>query len=181
MPKRLPLAALAVVFGFSLLPSDAFAQANLFRSPTTDFFKKTNSASRFTTNRFRQEIYNAALPVNARRARNDVFSFATPTRPASKPFSNVTQSSNLSPYLNIGGLPTGAVPNYHTQVRPQLEQQQNQAQRQQRARRAQEAQSVAARAPYELRGASDIMPTGHAATYQNLSGRFMNYGGYYRQ
>ncbi|MEQ8209062.1 MAG: hypothetical protein RH917_04455 [Lacipirellulaceae bacterium] len=92
----------------------------------------------------------------------------------------MTQSSNLSPYLNIGGLPTGAVPNYHTQVRPQLEQQQQQAQQRRTAQRNQQVQATAARAPYELRGASDIMPTGHAATYQNLSGRFMNYGGYYR-
>lgn len=171
----------AVLLTAACLQSEAVAQRNLFSAPTSDFFSRANSTNRFSTRNISRGVYNSALPVNVRGATNDIFSNAQPNRPRSKPFANVQQSSNLSPYLNIGGLPTGAVPNYHTQVRPQLEQQQNQAQRQQQARRAQEAQSVAARAPYELRGASDIMPTGHAATYQNLSGRFMNYGGYYRQ
>lgn len=173
--------SIALLVSLVLLQSESLAQRNIFSSPTADFFKRANSANRFSTRNISQGVYQAAIPVNVRGATNDIFSNALPSRPRSKPFSNVQQQSNLSPYLNLGGLPTGAVPNYHTQVRPQLEQQRNQAQRSQIGQRNQQAQAAAARAPYELRGASDIMPTGHAATYQNLSGRFMNYGGYYRQ
>ena len=180
--SRTALLTFAVISAGLIPTSDVNAQSNLFSSPTSNFFKANNSVDRFTSSRFRNQAFNSALPSNLRSqaARNSIFGGSSQSLgAASKPFANVTPQSNLSPYLNIGGLPTGSVPNYHTQVRPQLERQQ-QAQQRRNTNQAVNAQSVAARAPYEVRGDSNIAPTGHAAVYQNLNGRFQNYGGYYQ-
>jgi len=176
------LLSATIILGGLLPWSEAHAQGNLFSSPSSNYFKANSSIDRYNTSQYRNQVFNSALPQNLQTgsARNSIFSGSNSSLgTASKPFANVRPQSNLSPYLNLGGLPAGGATNYHSLVRPQLEQQQRTQQRR-NVNQARDAQSVAARAPYELRGATDLRPTGHSAVYQNLGGRFQNYGGYYQ-
>ncbi|QDS97153.1 hypothetical protein [Adhaeretor mobilis] len=186
--SRTAIISAVAVLGGLVLSSEAHAQRNLFSSPTSDYFNNINSASQFSTDRFKNQAVNRATPRGFRSVSgNSIFSGpSSSSARTSKPFANVQPQSNLSPYLNIGGFPTGDVPNYHSLVRPQIQQQQ-QAQQRRTTQQSQQAQSAAAQAPYQITGAADMVPTGHGSSYQNytgsyqnLSGRFLNYGGYFQ-
>jgi hypothetical protein len=95
---------------------------------------------------------------------------------SSKPFSSVSTSPTISPYLNLFNTSrTGSDAfNYQTLVRPQLQQQAiNQRQQRENLDIDRKVQALAARSAYNNQAGSDQqVPTGHVTT-------FMNYGHYY--
>lgn len=91
--------------------------------------------------------------------------------PTAKPFSSVSSRPTVSPYLNLFRETLGDDDlNYQTLVRPQLQQQQfnQQVVRQEQAINNR-ITSMAARNPFATTGNQQLMPTGHAATFQNYS------------
>lgn len=71
-----------------------------------------------------------------------------------------------SPYLNLLNNQGNGVPQYQTQVRPQLEQRQVNQQNSQAIQGLQQQQALQAR---ETRTGNQLLrPTGHRATYQNF-------------
>lgn len=93
------------------------------------------------------------------------------SNPTAKPFASATSRPTVSPYLNLFRETLGDDDlNYQTLVRPQLRQQQfnQQVIRQEQAINSR-VSSLAARNPYATTGNRQLMPTGHAATFQNYS------------
>jgi hypothetical protein len=95
---------------------------------------------------------------------------------STKPFSSITSTPTVSPYLNLFRTSTNGTSafNYQTLVRPQLQQQAiNQSQQRQNLEVDRKVQALAARGAYSSAAGSDQQaPTGHQSTY-------MNYGHYY--
>jgi hypothetical protein len=95
---------------------------------------------------------------------------------ASKPFSTISQTPTVSPYLNLFNTSQNGTSafNYQTLVRPQLQQQAiNQAQMRQNLDVDRKVQALAARGAYTNPAGSDQeYPTGHQTAY-------MYYGHYY--
>lgn len=93
-----------------------------------------------------------------------------------KPFSGVTSSPTVSPYLNLfrTDLEGGGDFNYQTLVRPQLQQMAtNQQFQRQNMELAQRVQAISAQSPYQNpAGSETIYPTGHQTA-------FGYYGTYY--
>lgn len=91
----------------------------------------------------------------------------------SKPFSNVRRGPTLSPYLNLlrnDGDDLGGLPNYHTFVRPALEQQRiNRQQRRQIQRLDQEVQQVNRQLMFQQDPTNAVRPTGHVTVFMNHS------------
>ena len=87
----------------------------------------------------------------------------------SKPFEGLRQSPTLSPYLNLlrdGGLDGGGLPNYHTFVRPTLEQQRvNQQQQRSINRVGSEVRAVNRQLISDPLRSAGLRPTGHQTTY----------------
>lgn len=92
----------------------------------------------------------------------------SPSRPASKPFSNISSSPTVSPYLGLfnTGIIGDEIDNYNTFVRPQIQQQQfnNQVQRQAAAINAR-FQQLSAQPAFNPQGSQRIMGTGHQTTF----------------
>lgn len=97
---------------------------------------------------------------------------------SSKPFSNVSRSPAVSPYLGLSSAFNQANSYYNT-VRPQQEQQRvnQQLQRQGNANQSRLNQ-MAALGPYSVKGNENSAPTGHAAVFQSM-GNYLNTGGYF--
>jgi hypothetical protein len=95
---------------------------------------------------------------------------------STKPFSSITTTPTVSPYLNLfNNSRTGTSAfNYQTLVRPQLQQQAiNQQQQRQNLDVDRKVQALAARGAYSHpEGSDQQVPTGHQTT-------FMYYGHYY--
>jgi hypothetical protein len=93
----------------------------------------------------------------------------------SKPFSSVSSSPTVSPYLNLfrEDLDGGSDFNYQTLVRPQLQQQQfNQQIERQNLELSRRVQSISAQSPYKNpAGSESIYPTGH----QTVSGYYSHF------
>jgi hypothetical protein len=79
----------------------------------------------------------------------------------------------LSPYLNLlrnDGDDLGGLPNYHTFVRPAVEQEErNRRQQQQIQRLGQDVQAVNRQLVYQTQEQSLLRPTGHQAVFMNHS------------
>jgi hypothetical protein len=93
---------------------------------------------------------------------------------ASKPFSNVTSTPTVSPYLNLFREDLGGNDdlNYQTLVRPQLEQQRTNALLQrQNEELSRRVQSISAQRDYAPTGAQNQYPTGHPTMF-NYHGRY---------
>jgi len=91
-----------------------------------------------------------------------------------KPFSGVTPSPTVSPYLNLfrEDLSGNGDLNYQTLVRPQLEQQRVNAQVQrQNLEMTRRVQSLSARSDYNPQGNQNQYPTGHPTVF-NYHGRY---------
>jgi len=91
-----------------------------------------------------------------------------------KPFSNVFRRPTVSPYLNLfrdDG--RGAVSNYQTLVRPQLEQielmQQQTRQTRSLQRLNRQVQQLQQQAAFPISGSTQIRATGHTTQFMNLS------------
>ena len=144
-----------------------------------------NSASRFTTNRLRNEVINRTVPQYAfSNVNRGVLKGATgaqaPQR--SKPFASANKGPNTSPYLGmIPNAPvTSSTSNYFNIVKPQLEAQRaNEKLQAQNIRLQQQLTEVASKGPYSTSGSEQRAPTGHTAVYMNNGGVFGNPGGYY--
>jgi hypothetical protein len=91
----------------------------------------------------------------------------------SKPFANVQRQPTLSPYLNLlrnDGDDMGGLPNYHTFVRPMLDQQQTNRRTNKRIQGlGQEVQAVNRQLAQQPTGASELRPTGHQTVFMNHS------------
>ena len=104
----------------------------------------------------------------------------SPSR-TSKPFANTSSRPTVSPYLNLFREDLGGTNdfNYHTLVRPQLQQQQVNRQVQDQARAtSQRVQQLSARSAFNAQGSQNQSPTGHQTVfgyygryYPGLSGR----------
>lgn len=94
----------------------------------------------------------------------------------SKPFSNITRSPTVSPFLNlfntgIGGT-SSSFDNYNTLVRPQLDQQRTNRQLQlQNQKLNQRVQQISAQPAFQAQGSDRIMATGHSTVF-GYYGRF---------
>ena len=97
--------------------------------------------------------------------------------PGKKPFSDAQRGPTLSPYLNLlRNDEGGGLPNYHTFVRPVLEQQEsNRRQQQQLQRLGDEVQSVSRQILYPGQEESAVRPTGFQTVFMNHMG-FYNFG-----
>jgi hypothetical protein len=88
-----------------------------------------------------------------------------------KPFAHASHRPTVSPYLNLlrEDLTDETIPNYHTLVRPQLEQIQfQQSQQRQNDLVYRQLQQIQARAGFNPQGSETMLPTGHVTTYQFL-------------
>lgn len=98
---------------------------------------------------------------------------------ASKPFANVQRRPTLSPYLNLlrnDGDDLGGLPNYHTFVRPMLDQQRtNRRTSQQLQGLNQDVQAVNRQLAHQPSEASMLRPTGHQTVFMNHS-HFYQFG-----
>ena len=94
-------------------------------------------------------------------------------RGSSKPFANVQRQPTLSPYLNLlrnDGDDLGGMPNYHTFVRPVLEQQRtNRRTGRQIQGLNQEVQAVNRQLAHQPSQATMLRPTGHETVFMNFS------------
>jgi len=101
-----------------------------------------------------------------------------PPAKSSKPFSTISRSPTVSPYLALNNS-FNQVSDYYNIVRPQREQrrvnQQLQRQNQSNQRRL---NKLAASGPYNPKGNQNAAPTGHSAVFQSL-GSYLNTGGYF--
>jgi len=97
----------------------------------------------------------------------------TASLPNAKPFSHIQRPPTLSPYLNLlrnGGDSLDGLPNYHTFVRPALEQQRtNQRQQRQIQRLGREVQSVNRQLSFQADPSNAVRPTGHTTVFMNHS------------
>lgn len=163
--------AALVVAGSSVAACAQSNSSSYYLSNRNREIRRATSASYFENRASTNTIYNQASrrfdysPVN-----NNVFSNVR-----QKPFSSANTGSGLSPYLGLGGVEVGSVPNYYSVVRPQLEQQRVNERAQRAAlQQQQELTQMAARTPYGAEGTPQMLPTGHGAV-------FMNFFGYYPQ
>lgn len=123
----------------------------------------------------------ASAPPSAVPRRAQAANFGAPIgAPTSKPFSNVSRSPTVSPYMNLfNDSITGDNDfNYQTIVRPQLQQQQfNQQVQRQSAQLNQRMSALSARNDYNISGNQEVMPTGHSATFRYHSRFYPALGG----
>jgi hypothetical protein len=100
-------------------------------------------------------------------------SLSTTRKGGAKPFANVQRRPTLSPYLNLlrnDGDDLGGLPNYHTFVRPMLQQQRtNRSTSRQIQGLSQEVQAVNRQLAYQSSESSVLRPTGHQTVFMNFS------------
>lgn len=175
MIRRLGLLTLALA---TVLLGQAHAQSNAtgYSRNLLSQLSTQNSASGYSAQRNRNMIYRNAVPqYNYTGVGKNVLNPITgsPATPAQKPFANRSSGPSVSPYLGLTSPYTSSAANYYTLVRPQLEQQRiNERNEAQQVQMQHQLNSLAARAPYELRGESDQMPTGHQTVYMNFLGYY---------
>jgi hypothetical protein len=180
-----PLLAIAMLAGAGLAlvaPAPASAQdEDIYRSPSVDFY----------INRVRgQDRVNVSLQnqisrdVNSRPGGGISYQpgflqggggGGGPAAAINKPFSNASHRPTVSPYLNLlrDELSDETIPNYHTLVRPQMEQIQfQQTQQRQNDLVYRQLQQIQAQAGFNPQGSEVMLPTGHSTTFQY-------YGSYY--
>ena len=147
--------------------------------------KNQSSASAYSTQRFKNQIFGSAVPqFNFSSVNRNIFKGATSGPSKSKPFSQVQRGPSTSPYMGLlSDNPfTSTTTNYFNHVRPQLEQQKmNEKLMEQNIKMQKQLEEVSARPPYDITGSEERAPTGHAAVYQNNGGVYGNPGGYYPQ
>ena len=118
---------------------------------------------------------NAGAPYMRQSVRGSSGSLGLSPPRAGKPFSGISSSPTVSPYLNLfrESLDGNDDLNYNTLVRPQLEQQRmNEQFQRQNLDISRRVQAIAAQADYNPQGSKSQYPTGHQTT-------FMYYGHYY--
>jgi|SoiMethySBSTD1v2_1073268.scaffolds.fasta_scaffold833757_1 hypothetical protein len=185
-PKSTLVIAGALSFGLVL---SAPALAQLYQAPTVSNLQnlyQPQTINSYTTNLATQRLnsaYGATRSPMLNPNMQSSFSGAriglgagTSTR-GSKPFSGLSSSPTVSPYLNLfrTDLNTGSNFNYSTLVEPQLQQQQmNQQLQRATLQNNRRIQSIAAQADFNPQGSKDEYPTGHQTV-------FGYYGHYYQQ
>jgi hypothetical protein len=173
MTSRIALAALTIAVAKQSM--EAIAQSNTasyYLSNRNREIRRASNASYFINQNSTNSIFNqAARRYDFSSVNNNVFSNVR-----QKPFSNANTGSGLSPYLGLGGIEVGSVPNYYSVVRPQIEQQRiNERAQREQMQQQQELTQMAARTPFGgAEGSTAMLPTGHVAV-------FMNFFGYYPQ
>lgn len=154
--------------------STAGAQGGDYTRNQLQSLRVNNSTAGFTSSRVRAQTYRSAIPqYSFSNVSRNVFGSLGNTGMGSKPFSGVNSGPSVSPYLNLSSPFSSSATSYYSMVRPQMEQQRINEQIERRNIMLQrQLNSMTAVPPYELRGDSDVAPTGHAAVY-------MNYGNYF--
>ena len=177
---RMFIAAVALSAGFAV---QASAQQTNYTQGQLNILKNRNSASTFTSQRIKSQVFNGSVPqYNFSSVNRGLFKGAMSGQANSKPFSHVNQGPSSSPYLGLlSDNPfTSTTTNYFNNVRPRIEQQKmNEKLMQQNMKMQQQLTEAAARPPYDVTGSEERAPTGHAAVYQNNGGVYGNAGGYY--
>lgn len=167
--------AVGLAWGF-LTISPAAAQESIYGSPSADYYiNRTRGQDRLNYG-VRQQVQsdlNRGRPAGGVSIRPSFLqgggAVGGQTAPAEKPFANASHRPTVSPYLNLmrDDLTDEFVPNYHTLVRPQLDQIQFQ-QTQQRRNEVmyRQLQQVQAQAAFNPQGSETMTPTGHMTTFQ---------------
>jgi hypothetical protein len=179
---RILVIAVALTFGLAL---QANAQQANYTQSQLNSLKNQNSASTFTSQRIKNQVFNGSVPqYNFSSVNRGLFKGAMSGQTKSKPFSQVQRGPSSSPYMGLlSDNPfTSSTTNYFSNVRPQLEQQKmNEKLMEQNIRMQKQLEEISARPPYDVTGSEERAPTGHAAVYQNNGGVYGNPGGYYPQ
>ena len=145
-------------------------------------FQGSSSVKRFSTNQIRGQLNNRAVGVYGVQGVNQR-SFGANAR--SKPFQGLNRGPSVTPYLGLSSSFNG-VSDYYNIVRPQQEfnrlrnqqQRTNEITQQRLAAQSHRLNQMAARPPYEIRGDSEITPTGHGTTSMSFS-NFQSTGSYF--
>jgi hypothetical protein len=160
--------ALAVL-GMVVIESRASAQSVYTRN-RMNAISQGNSASGYTTNRVRRQVYRQAVPqyqyntLNQNLFRSQLTGRSLQGSPSRSP---------VSPYMGLSQPFSSTGEQYYTQIRPRQDQQRfNQQMAARNAQMQHQLNSMAAQAPYQVEGSEEMAPTGHTAA-------FMNTGGYY--
>ncbi|QDS97329.1 hypothetical protein [Adhaeretor mobilis] len=152
----------------------SLSQAGSAQTQTPSAFGRTNGYSNPAMRYFAGSRTQTPPTQTARRQPAAIQTVATsPARPQRKPFSNVTQQSNISPYLALDYQESEfAIPNYYAYVRPQLQQRQRQQRQTSQIRNLQNEVRQVAAPPGAPSATDGVANTGHAT-------QFLNVGGYY--
>lgn len=173
---------IALVWGVAAVDRAAAqvrGENNIFGSPSVDYYVnrvRNRDVPNFGLRAQVQRDINRGRPAGGSTYRPTFLqgggTGGRSSAPVEKPFSNASHRPTVSPYLNLlrEDLTDELTPNYHTLVRPQLEQirfQQNQQRRNETVYR--QLQQIQARTAFSPQGSEMMMPTGHVTTFQNLS------------
>ncbi len=171
------LACLSFAALFCALVGDRAQAQSGSASFELDRIKRRNSVSRFSSkviqNRSRSVGRFGAGGVNLK-----TYSGAASSSNRSKPFSSINRGPAVSPYLALSGS-LNSVSDYYNVVRPQQEQARaNERLQRQTLSNQRRLNQLAAQAPYNLQGDSNLAPTGHSASYM-FFGNFLSTGGFF--
>lgn len=172
---------LFAISGFALGANSVEAQPRTknYGANRSKALANNNSISRFTTKRLQGQLNSARRDRSTAASLNFIGkSNAAKSNFSSKPFSSVSRSPAVSPYLGLTSSFNQATSYYNT-VRPQQEQQRvNQQLSRQNYANQRRLNQLAAQGPYSAKGDQNSAPTGHAAVFQSL-GNYLNTGGYF--
>jgi len=171
------IAVASLVLTSSLVQAQSGAQG--FGARRAKSFSNRAGSSQFSSSAFKNRVTNSSLSRDNRFVRPNLGSYTPPSSSrSSKPFSSVTRSPAVSPYLALNNS-FNQVSDYYNIVRPQREQRRvNQQLLRQNQTNQRRLNQMAAQGPYSPKGNENSAPTGHAAVFQSL-GTYLNTGGYY--
>ncbi|MCH2113851.1 MAG: hypothetical protein MK171_02910 [Pirellulales bacterium] len=178
--RKFFLSHFVLAIGFASYSDEASAQG--YAQSELNRLKRRSTASYYSTETERQRNLGQGITrvgvagVNRRTYSGTSALFSGGG--GGKPFAGVTQGPTVSPYLSLSR-PFGSATDYQTLIRPMREQQRARERQQiQNIRNQRRLNSMAARAPFNIRGDETFAPTGHSATRLNFD-NFQNTGGYF--
>jgi len=169
--------SIGVCSGFA---ANAWAQAGGFGGTAVTRFQRANSSAQYSATATRNRVLQSSVGqvgVAGVNRRSFLSTDKTLLTQKSKPFSSVSRSPSVSPYLALSA-PLATATDYYNVVRPQQQQRDQQRQTSYSIQRTHKLNQMAARGPYSTTGDQNSAPTGHAAVFQSL-GSFQNTGNYF--
>lgn len=148
--------------GFAQRELDRFRRQALGRDTSVDEIIRRDTRSGANV----PYVGQSTRPTNVGR------SLTSPGALSGRPFANFTPSPTVSPYLNLFREDVGGNSdlNYHTLVRPMLQQQQfNQQVQRQELDTQRRLQAIAAQSNFNPRGSQQQFPTGHPTAFMYYS------------
>jgi len=171
---------LSVVAVLVLTVSSVKAQSNSknYGSRRARELSSSNNSSQFSSSGIQRRLRGLSVRRDRFAKPNLGPSRSLSSNPSSKPFSTISRSPTVTPYLALNNS-FNQVSDYYNIVRPQQEQRRvNQQMQRQHETSRRRLNQLAAQGPYSRTGNENAAPTGHAAVFQSL-GTYLNTGGYY--